>query len=193
LARAINHLAQQVTSDAGTRPQIGITFPSLSQGKTMKIISGVLVLVAIVAAPLAAQGGAPAEREIPRFSVNLFRAPSTGVDYRFVSHASAHVGLYPTVLSLQGEREQINFIRVGGTYWLRPAASGFYFSTGVAWSLERHLWGHSLANEVGYHQQLGARWGARLGANLLTAVEGMRSRLNPTIGLTFRAGARRVP
>jgi hypothetical protein len=59
--------------------------------------------------------------------------------------------------------------------------------------MERDAWGHSFANEGGYHQQLGPRWGARLGANLLTTLDLERSRVNPTIGLSYRPGTRRVP
>jgi hypothetical protein len=103
-----------------------------------------------------------------------------------------HAGFYPTVFTVQGEREFVNFVRLGGSYWLRPAASGFYFSTGVAFSFDPDTWDHSFANEVGYHQRLGSRWGARLGAIVLTTWDGSGSRINPTVGLGFRPRSRRA-
>jgi hypothetical protein len=115
------------------------------------------------------------------------------LDVRLADRVSVHAGVYPTVLSLRGERESVNFVRLGGSYWLRPAGSGVYLSTGVALSLERDRWDHSFANEVGYHQRLGARWGARLGAIVLTTWDGAASRVNPTVGLSFRPGPRRTP
>jgi hypothetical protein len=158
----------------------------------MNTVSKLLLLVLAAAAPaLSAQQAAP-EFEGRKLSVNIFRAPSTGLDYRLSNHASVHAGFYPTVLEIQDDRENVNFIRVGGTFWL-STGSGPYVSTGVALSLERDAWEHSFANEAGYQQHLGSRLSIRLGAILLTTTDLQASRLNPTIGLSFRPGARRVP
>ncbi len=160
----------------------------------MKIVSRLVLLAAATITPdLAAQVTPVPEFDGRRVSVNVFRAPSTGLDYRISDHVSAHAGLYPTVLRVHGERENVNFVRLGGTFWLRPTGSGFYLSPGIALSLERGDWDHSFANELGYHQQLGARWSVRLGALVLSTVDLERSRINPTIGLSFRPGSRRLP
>jgi hypothetical protein len=159
----------------------------------MKIASTLLLLLGMaVSAPALSAQEATTPRLDRRLSLNLFRAPSTGVDYRLSRRTSVHAGFYPTVLMIQGEREQVNLVRLGATFWLRPTGSTFYFSTGVALSLERAVWSDSFANEVGYSQRLGDRWSARLGANLLTTMNLERSRLNPTIGLSFRPGRTRA-
>ncbi len=158
-----------------------------------KVSKLALVALAVVTPGLSAQVAPVPEFDGRRVSVNVFRAPSTGLDYRISDHASAHAGLYPTVLRVRGERENVNFIRLGGTFWMRPAGSGFYFSPGIALSLERGDWDHSFANEIGYHRQLGDRWSARLGALLLSTVDLESSRINPTIGFSFRPGTRRLP
>lgn len=156
----------------------------------MKKLMKVLLLAAATAAPsLSAQQAAP-EFASRRLSVNVFRAPSTGLDYRMGDHGSVHAGFYPTVLRIEGERENVNLVRLGGTFWLRTG-SGPYLSSGVALSLERAAWGHSFANELGWHQNFGSRWAARLGAIVLTTTDLERSRLNPTVGMSFRPGTRR--
>jgi hypothetical protein len=158
----------------------------------MKNVSRLLLLAVAATAPaLSGQETAP-EFDGRRVSVNIFRSPSTGLDYRVADHASVHAGHYPTVLSIEGDRENVNFVRLGGTFWL-STGSGPYLSTGVAFSLERDVWDHSFANEAGYHQRLGSRLSARLGAILLTTTDLKRSRLNPTIGLSVRLGSRRTP
>jgi hypothetical protein len=159
----------------------------------MKTVSKLLLLTLVLAAPeLSAQEAAVQEFEGRRLSVNIFRAPSNGIDYRVSSHASVHAGFYPTVLEIQGDRENVNFIRLGGTFWL-STRSGPYLSTGVALSLDRNAWRHSFANEAGYHQGLGSRLSVRLGVILLTTTDLDRSSANPTIGLSFRPGTRRAP
>src|SRR5688572_5633718 len=99
----------------------------------MKTASKLLLIVALAgASPLAAQDAPPTEALGTKLSLNIFRAPSTGLDYRTSRRTSVHAGFYPTVLSIDGQREGVNFVRVGGTFWLTPAASGFYVTTGVA-------------------------------------------------------------
>jgi hypothetical protein len=157
----------------------------------MKNASKVLLLTATLAASALSAQEVP-EFEGQRLSVNIFRAPSTGLDYRFSDHASVHAGHYPTVLSINGDNTNVNFVRLGGTFWL-STGSGPYLSTGVAFSMEPSVWDHSIANEAGYHQRLGSRVSARLGAILLSTTDFERTRLNPTIGLSVRLGSRRTP
>jgi hypothetical protein len=137
------------------------------------------------AAIVSAQGGARAERGV---FLTLFRSPSTGVELR-AGHAAAHVGFYPTVLRRDGARDDVNFVRAGATYYLRARGASPYVSPSLLWSLDPEWRGGALT-EVGFRGQLYGRVNGRLGAGVLTTLDG-RVRVNPTVGLDLRLGGAR--
>lgn len=51
-------------------------------------------------------------------SINLFRNPSIGVEYR-IKYVSTHVGYYPTIISknAQGNNQTTGFFRTGLSIW----------------------------------------------------------------------------
>jgi hypothetical protein len=120
--------------------------------------------------------------------LTAFRSPATGVELR-AGHAAAYLGFYPTVISREGTRGNANFIRAGVTYYARAHGASPYVSPSVVWSLDRR-WRSGALTEVGFRGRLYGRLNGRLGAALLTTLDG-QVRVNPTVGLDLRLGATR--
>jgi hypothetical protein len=143
------------------------------------------LLALATATDLSAQTDARADRGV---YLTLFRSPATGVELRS-GHAAAHLGFYPTVLSRDGARDNVSFVRAGATYYLRAHGASPYVSPSLLWSLDRE-WRSGALTEVGFRGRLYGRINGRLGAGVLTTLDG-RVRVNPTIGLDLKLGARR--
>ena len=127
----------------------------------------------------------------PRFSaheisVNGFRNPSVGAEYRY-RHVSVHAGYYPTNFTSNTTTE---FIRTGVTLWLLPIGkkenpSSFYTSVSYARGMTRAYRGkNALMPEVGF------RWMVYRGLNLRIGVAGLAARgegfkINPTPGISY--------
>jgi hypothetical protein len=138
---------------------------------------------------LATAGSAqPTDRREQGLYLTLFRSPATGVEVR-AGHAGAYLGLYPTVISRDGERGNANFVRAGGTYYLRARGASPYVSPSLLWSLDS-AWRNGALTEVGFRGRLFGRVNGRLGAAVLTTLD-RQVRVNPTIGLDVKLGARR--
>ena len=119
-----------------------------------------------------------------RVTLNLFRAPSTGLEYRvgwFGGRVSFHAGYYPTVIKREGKNRSTHFIAIGNTFYFKPEGSTFYTASSYAISLSGG-WKDSWLNEVGYKWQISPRWAFRGGAVLLVTGDYKEVRLNPTLG-----------
>lgn len=120
------------------------------------------------------------------FSINGFRNPSIGVEYRY-RHVSAHAGYYMTAFE---KGVTTKFIKAGATAWFLPIGkkenpSSFY--AGVS-----YLRGINLAykNRDAVAMEAGFRWmvwkgiNLRLGVIALTAKE-KGIKINPTPGISY--------
>lgn len=137
------------------------------------------------ASPLAAQTAPAPERGI---NMTIFRSPATGVELRS-GHMSLHAGFYPTILSRNDVRTNVNFIRVGGSYYLNESGSSPYVTPSIVISLDRE-WKHGALTELGYRAKIYRRLNARLGVGVLTTTDG-EVRVNPTVGMDVRLGGSR--
>ena len=120
--------------------------------------------------------------------LTVFRSPSTGVEVRR-NHLGMHAGLYPTVIARNGEKENVNFMRAGITWYLQPGGSTFFATASVVFSLDRD-WKHGALTELGYRAKIGNTLFARVGGAVLTTVKG-EVRVSPTIGMDLRLGGAR--
>lgn len=133
-----------------------------------------------------AQNGLRSTQEL---SINGFRNPSIGLEYRY-HQVSAHAGYYPTNFE---SGVTTTFIRAGVTAWLLPIGkkevpSSFYVSGSYLRGLSRDY-----KDENAFIADAGFRWmiwkglNFRIGAAVLIA-EGHTPKFNPTpgIGYAFR-------
>lgn len=124
-------------------------------------------------------------------SVNLFRSPSAGMEYR-ADQVSIHIGFYPTIVSKNssGKNESTSFIRVGISYWYAPwgkneLPSSLHSSVSYVRGLTK-----TYKNQNGVMLETGSRfmidnhWNFRLGAALLKAPS-HKWKLNPTPGFSY--------
>lgn len=119
-------------------------------------------------------------------SVNAFRNPSIGAEYRY-KHFSAHVGYYPTNFESNVTTE---FIRTGLTYWFLPVGkrenpSSFYTSISYARGQSREYQGKGA-----FMPEVGFRWMVYKGLNVRIGVTGLAARgesfeVNPTPGISY--------
>ena len=124
----------------------------------------------------------PAERGM---YVTAFRSPATGLEIRN-GHFAANAGFYPTILSRSGQRTNVNFVRAGASYYLKPRGNTVYVSPALLWSLDND-WRSGAITEVGFRGSVYRRVYGRLGAAVLTSFDG-EVRVNPTVGLDIRVG-----
>jgi hypothetical protein len=120
--------------------------------------------------------------------LTVFRSPSTGVEVRS-GHAAINVGFYPTILGKDGKRGNANFIRIGGSYYAKDRGPSPYVSPSILFSLDKN-WKHGALTEIGYRGTLYRTLSGRLGAALLTTVDG-QFRVNPTVGMDLKLGGGR--
>lgn len=141
----------------------------------------------LLATLLLMSGSAMAQR-FPRneFSVNGFRNPSIGLEYRR-NHVSVHAGYYITNLT---PNLTTQFTKTGLTYYFLPVGqrenpSSFYASVSYLRGLNRE-YEHQNAGSA----EVGFRWMVWQGLNLRLGVialasEGKDVKINPTPGISY--------
>lgn len=120
------------------------------------------------------------------FSLNGFRNPSIGAEYRY-KYVSVHAGYYPTNFE---SGETTEFIRTGLTYWFLPVGqkenpSSFYASVSYARGMNRDYEDVNAAlTEVGFRWMVYKGINLRLGVTALAA-DGKSLKINPTPGISY--------
>lgn len=120
------------------------------------------------------------------FSINGFRNPSIGLEYR-QQFISVHAGYYPTAFKAG---ENTSFVKVGATAWFLPTGkkenpSSFYAGASYLRGFNRDYEGkNALGVEAGY------RWMVWKGLNLRIGVIGVAAKgeslkINPTPGISY--------
>jgi len=120
------------------------------------------------------------------FSINGFRNPSIGLEFRHRA-VSFHAGYYPTNFE---SGVTTTFVKVGTTLWFLPVGkrenpSSFYASVSYLLGLSREY-----TNENAAFVDAGFRWmvwrglNLRIGAGVL-ASPGKDLKLNPTPGISY--------
>lgn len=125
------------------------------------------------------------------FSINGFRNPSVGLEYRYTS-VSIHIGFYPTIVSTDnnGQNETTSFIRAGISLWFLPIGdrvnpSSFYASLSFVRGLNKKYEGdNGLLADAGFRWMAWEGLNLRLGAALL-ASPGHKPKINPTPGISY--------
>lgn len=120
------------------------------------------------------------------FSINAFRNPSVGLEYRY-KNVSVHGGYYPTNFE---SGVTTSFVRSGITYWFLPVGqkenpSSFYSSISYARGLDR-----AYENKNAFMTEAGFRWMIYKGLNLRLGVIALKAagrnvEINPTPGLSY--------
>lgn len=119
-------------------------------------------------------------------SINAFRNPSIGLEYRY-QHASIHAGYYTTAFA---SGEYTNFIKTGLTYWFlpvdkKPIPSSFYAGASYLNGLNKEYKNKSaFAAEAGFRWMIWKGLNVRLGVIALTA-KGKDVKINPTPGISY--------
>ncbi len=119
-------------------------------------------------------------------SINGFRNPSIGAEYRY-KHISVHAGYYPTNFESSITTE---FIRTGLTYWFLPVGkkenpSSFYGSLSYARGTSRDYKNLNAGMaEAGFRWMLYRGLNLRIGVAALKA-EGKDVKVNPTPGISY--------
>lgn len=119
-------------------------------------------------------------------SINGFRNPSIGAEYRY-KQVSVHLGYYPTNFTSGITTE---FIKAGATFWFLPVGkkenpSSFYSSLSYARGMTRDY-----KDKNAVMSELGFRWMAWKGINLrigvaALAAKGETLKINPTPGISY--------
>ena len=143
------------------------------------------LVVAMIAAPHIAMSQTSSKPRESGVYLTVFRSPSTGVEVRS-GRAGVNLGFYPTVLRRDGERENANFIRLGGSFYAKDRGSSLYVSPSIVFSLDKD-WKHGALTELGFRGKVYRRLNGRLGAGVLTTTDGHVS-VNPTVGLDLKLG-----
>ena len=144
-----------------------------------------LLILALIAAPSLAQAQSPTSAPERGIYLTIFRSPSSGIEIRS-GHAAVNLGFYPTVIGKDGKRGNANFIRLGGSFYLNDRGSGLYASPSILFSLDKN-WKHGALTELGYRGSIYRGLNGRLGAGVLTTVDGL-VRVNPTVGMDIKLG-----
>ncbi len=119
-------------------------------------------------------------------SINAFRNPSIGAEYR-INHIAVHAGYYPTNFESGVTTE---FLKAGLTYWFLPIGnkenpSSFYGSLSYARGLTRDYKDQNAAiAELGFRWMIYKGFNFRLGVAAL-ASEGKALKINPTPGVSY--------
>ena len=119
-------------------------------------------------------------------SVNGFRNPSIGLEYRY-HQVSIHGGYYLTNFT---SGETTRFIKTGISYWFLPVdkkeiPSSFYAGVSYLRGLSRDYEGeNAFAAEMGFRWMVWKGINLRLGVIALTA-KGKDLKINPTPGISY--------
>jgi hypothetical protein len=119
-------------------------------------------------------------------SINGFRNPSAGIEYRY-KQVSVHAGYYTTAFE---KGVYTNFYKTGVTYWFMPVGkkenpSSFYSSLSYARGID-----HDYKDKDAVINEMGLRWMAWKGLNLrigvaVLAASGESIKVNPTPGVSY--------
>lgn len=124
-------------------------------------------------------------------SINGFRNPSTGLEYRY-HQISVHAGYYPTILTndANGSGQTSSFLRVGASFWFLPVGkrenpSSFYTSVSYLQALDaKEPDQNGVIGDVGFRWMVWKGLALRLGA--AASYSGNKGwRLNPTPGISY--------
>lgn len=119
-------------------------------------------------------------------SINGFRNPSIGLEYRY-RHVSIHGGYYTTAFA---SGEYTNFIKTGLTYWFlpvdkKPIPSSFYVGASYLSGLNKEYKNKNAAGvEAGFRWMIWKGLNVRLGVIAL-ASKGKDVKINPTPGISY--------
>jgi hypothetical protein len=147
----------------------------------MKTLS---IVCLFVLAAMAAQ--AQSRFSTHEFSINGFRNPSIGAEYRY-RYISVHAGYYPTNFETNTTTE---FIRTGVTLWFLPIGkrenpSSFYTSLSFARGRTREYEDkNAVMPEIGFRWMIYKGLNFRIGVTGLAA-KGQSFKINPTPGISY--------
>lgn len=119
-------------------------------------------------------------------SINAFRNPSIGLEYRH-QQVSVHAGYYTTAFK---SGEYTNFIKTGITYWFLPVnkkeiPSSFYAGASYLRGLTRNYKDkNAVAVEAGFRWMIWKGLNLRMGA-IAVAAKGQHLKINPTPGISY--------
>lgn len=125
-------------------------------------------------------------RTTQELSVNGFRNPSIGLEYRY-RRVSAHAGYYPTNFE---SGVTTTFVRAGLTAWLLPVGnkaiqSSFYVSGSYLRGLSRDYKGeNAFIADAGFRWMIWKGLNFRIGAAMLVSA-GHKPKFNPTPGIGY--------
>lgn len=119
-------------------------------------------------------------------SINGFRNPSIGLEYRY-QHVSFHGGYYVTNFT---QNTTSQFVKAGVTYWFLPVdkkeiPSSFYVGASYLRGLNRDYDGkNAVAAEAGFRWMIWKGFNCRIGVIALAA-KGESLKINPTPGISY--------
>ena len=120
------------------------------------------------------------------FSINGFRNPSIGLEYRH-QQVSVHAGYYTTAFK---SGEYTNFIKAGTAYWFAPVGkkenpSSFYAGASYLRGINREYKNkNAFAAEAGFRWMIWKGLNFRIGAIAVKA-KGQPVKINPTPGISY--------
>ena len=158
------------------------------QSRDMKQAITVLALLATAATAHADASLTATAKPIQELSINVFRSPSIGLEYRR-GPVSVHGGAYPTVISkdAMGVYETSWFARAGLTFhflphsWYGQRPSEFFVSASYLRGLNLDH-GNAAIVDLGYRWMIWRGLNVRLGVAVL-AERNHDVKINPTPGL----------
>lgn len=143
----------------------------------------IIMLTAVILCTAASAQNKFAQKEL---SVNGFRNPSIGLEYRH-HQISVHGGYYITNFTTNTTTQ---FFKAGVTYWLLPidkkeVPSSFYAGVSYLRGINREYDGKSaLATEAGIRWMIVKGFNLRIGVIALAA-KGESLKINPTPGISY--------
>jgi hypothetical protein len=152
----------------------------------MKNIIQITIALLVINSLVLSSASAQANLSKRELSLNGFRNPSIGAEYRYKS-VSIHAGYYTTAFE---SGVYTNFMKTGLTYWFLPVGkkenpSSFYTSLSYAHGLTREY-----KNKNAGIGEVGFRWMAWKGLNLrigiaALAAKGESVKINPAPGISY--------
>lgn len=145
--------------------------------------STILMLIAVAASTGVFSQSRFSKHEI---SVNAFRNPSIGAEYRY-KLVSVHAGYYPTAFD---SGENTSFLKVGATAWFLPVGqkenpSSFYAGASYLRGYNRDYEGkNALGIEAGFRWMVWKGLNLRLGAIAVASAD-QSLKINPTPGISY--------
>jgi hypothetical protein len=120
------------------------------------------------------------------FSINGFRNPSIGAEFR-MKQLSVHAGYYPTAFKAG---ENTNFFKAGVSFWFLPVGkkenpSSFYAGVNYLRGFNRDYEDkNALGVEGGFRWMIWKGLNFRIGA-IAVAAKGETLKINPTPGISY--------